>query len=346
MFYIHFCFDAKKTKAKNIKTTIDKPIVVAGDWGTTELFTFSNGDIFYPDNGKKYRELAEALLIQQRQLSGMELKRRRNKQSINYNAFQLVQNQDINNFVFVKAKSNCAFKKLNRQISHYQLKQANDLANYLININADEFVYENINVRLLKEESKCKNNRNRAFRRQVNSMTLRSFIDKVTAKVTQCNPRFKAIAINPAYSSQTCPCCGYVDNRSRHGDKFCCLSCRFVPKLNANCRVIPQATGATASEADYVAALNLLHRYMCVDALVGIHQYTPKQKVREKLLQLYEVTKQLGIDYKSVGLNLGERRQLVIQLSHIYSHKNQQILNARKNLMLRCREHNPCCQLT
>ncbi len=37
------------------------------------------------------------------------------------------------------------------------------------------------------------------------------------------------LAVNPAYSSQLCPDCGFVDSKNRTGDRFCCLYCRYQP---------------------------------------------------------------------------------------------------------------------
>lgn len=50
------------------------------------------------------------------------------------------------------------------------------------------------------------------------------------------------LAVNPAYSSQLCPICGFVDKKNRSGDRFQCLHCKH--------------TGA----ADRIAAINLLAR--------------------------------------------------------------------------------------
>ena len=50
------------------------------------------------------------------------------------------------------------------------------------------------------------------------------------------------VAVNPAYSSQLCPACGFVDKENRSGDRFRCLLCKH--------------SGA----ADQVAATNLLAR--------------------------------------------------------------------------------------
>lgn len=72
-----------------------------------------------------------------------------------------------------------------------------------------------------------------------------------TRGVLQEKVAFKALAgcsrheqVNPAYSSQTCPNCGYVssDNRKAHSDTFQCTHCGH------------------ADHADRVAAMNLLSR--------------------------------------------------------------------------------------
>jgi putative transposase len=81
---------------------------------------------------------------------------------------------------------------------------------------------------------------------------------------------FKALAkgfshyqVNPAYTSQTCPPCDYVDARNRKGDKFQCLNCRYV------------------NHADWVAAMNLKRRYDDPE----ITRYTPYREVKA-ILQL------------------------------------------------------------
>ena len=101
-----------------------------------------------------------------------------------------------------------------------------------------------------------------------------------------------------------------MDNRSRNGDKFCCVACGHVPQPTANCQVIPPKDGTQASQSDYAAAANLLNRYMCIDALLGINNHTPKQNVKVKLLQLYEITKKFAISYDSVLLDQGMRTKV------------------------------------
>jgi IS605 OrfB family transposase len=77
---------------------------------------------------------------------------------------------------------------------------------------------------------------------------------------------FRREQVNPAYSSQTCPPCGFVHKDNRQGDRFQCLYCGDA---NGNC--------------DWVAAINLLARLADPD----IHLYTPKERVKAILLERF-----------------------------------------------------------
>lgn len=83
---------------------------------------------------------------------------------------------------------------------------------------------------------------------------------------------FKALAkgfshqtVNPAYTSQTCLHCDYVDPKNRNGNRFKCLYCRHV------------------SDADWMAAMNLKSRYYDKD----ITRYTPYREVKRILLERF-----------------------------------------------------------
>jgi putative transposase len=80
---------------------------------------------------------------------------------------------------------------------------------------------------------------------------------------------FKALAtgccreqVNPAYTSQMCPHCGFVNGKNRHGDRFKCLNCGHE------------------QGADRVAAMNLKARRTDPD----ITLWTPKEWVKIILL--------------------------------------------------------------
>ena len=71
--------------------------------------------------------------------------------------------------------------------------------------------------------------------------------------------------VNPAYTSQTCPECGYLDKANRKGDEFQCRKCGH------------------RGDADQIAAQNQKSRYD--DRRITL--YTPKERVREILLEDY-----------------------------------------------------------
>jgi len=72
--------------------------------------------------------------------------------------------------------------------------------------------------------------------------------------------------INPAYTSQTCPGCGYLDKANRKGDVFQCLKCEH------------------RGQADQIAAINQKGRYF--DRRITL--YTPKEEVKRILLEDYK----------------------------------------------------------
>ncbi|MCP4713819.1 MAG: transposase, partial [Deltaproteobacteria bacterium] len=71
--------------------------------------------------------------------------------------------------------------------------------------------------------------------------------------------------VNPAYTSQMCPRCWFVNGKNRNGDRFKCLNCGHI------------------QEADQVAAQNLKARLTDPE----ITLWTPKEKVKAILLERF-----------------------------------------------------------
>ncbi len=78
--------------------------------------------------------------------------------------------------------------------------------------------------------------------------------------------------VNPAYSSQMCPSCGYVHRDNRQGDAFQCVRCKH------------------ADHADRVAAINLKARIDDPE----IFLYTPKERVKAILLARFTARLERG----------------------------------------------------
>jgi predicted RNA-binding Zn-ribbon protein involved in translation (DUF1610 family) len=76
------------------------------------------------------------------------------------------------------------------------------------------------------------------FHRETNTGKLRALEDLHT----EYSKKAPTITVNPAYTSQMCPSCGYVSRENRRGIEFQCRSCGRI------------------SHADVVGAINLLGR--------------------------------------------------------------------------------------
>ena len=76
--------------------------------------------------------------------------------------------------------------------------------------------------------------------------------------------------VNPAYTSQKCPQCGYVHQDNRQGDRFHCRHCHFT------------------AHADTVGATNVKHRYTDPELRERIQVFTPKEGVLKILREIFE----------------------------------------------------------
>ena len=74
--------------------------------------------------------------------------------------------------------------------------------------------------------------------------------------------------VNAAYTSQTCPACGWVDRENRHGDWFRCVRCHFT------------------APADQVGAVNVKRRHIDPELRERIRPFTPKEQVKAILLEI------------------------------------------------------------
>jgi hypothetical protein len=106
-------------------------------------------------------------------------------------------------------------------------------------------------------------NKGKNWNRRLSAWTKGTLQDRIEFKALAGGSRHKQV--NPAYSSQTCVCCGFVEARNRNGDKFKCLACQHE------------------DHADRVGALNLLTRYDDHQ----ITRYMPYREVKSILLERF-----------------------------------------------------------
>jgi len=95
----------------------------------------------------------------------------------------------------------------------------NRVAKELVNVYPDtNFVVEDL---LFKGKKK----RSREFRRRNNNWAYRHLSIKLVEHGQL--EGFRVQYVEPAYSSQTCPICSFVDKANRVGDNFCCKKCEY-----------------------------------------------------------------------------------------------------------------------
>jgi hypothetical protein len=151
--------------------------------------------------------------------------------------------------------------------------------------------YKELDNRRKKNQAECERQVNEAFReflqlRQPSSFCMEHLDFRGKAKSKEMSRRtiqmrnstikdrsyFLASAVgnrrekvNPAYSSQTCPRCGYVHYENRKGDRFVCLYCEW------------------SGHSDWVGAYNLRNRIGDPE----IRLFTPKAQVKTILLSRF-----------------------------------------------------------
>lgn len=111
---------------------------------------------------------------------------------------------------------------------------------------------------------------------------------------------FKALAegfrheqVNPAYGSQTCICCDFVDSKNRSGDKFKCLNCGHEDL------------------SDRIAATNYARRFG--DQEIGLHM--PYSQVKTILLDRFHRRLETGQPVTVPGRTLETVRGICPQMS-------------------------------
>lgn len=123
------------------------------------------------------------------------------------------------------------YRKYEKKLS--PIKQGlNHCAKEMVNFYSHtDFVVENLSF-------KGRRNRSRKFRRRNNNWAYNHFANKLEEMGKL--EGFRLIKVNPAYSSQKCPMCGFTNKMNRKGELFLCNQCGYK------------------ENADYVGAMNIL----------------------------------------------------------------------------------------
>ena len=256
---------------------------IGGDFGLTECFTFSDGWVAGSNQGEMLRKITEYTTksiknIQKHSKNGYFGVEKNNivgKRNHQKNCFN--HNSELNN---VNRHYNKQQEKYNRRLENYKHQFMNEIIDHfttdniygqyasLLKIQPIQLVFEDLDFVNL--------GRSKEQKRQINLIkeVLTLLEEKIVAKPH--NLPIEIIYVNPAYTSQTCPNCGFVakKNRDYQTEQFRCQHCsftanddvryrmisKFVQSIKSNGAATATPTATLPAADDYIASQNIAMR--------------------------------------------------------------------------------------
>ena len=338
VYYAHFTFGTFKSKAKpkkrkinkkavkakshqayvskNKPTTLTVPtaITVGGDFGLTESFTFSDGWVAGRTQKKILKDIADSTKddvaqIQsnsQKNYFGLEKNNPENKRNHINNCFN--HNSEKNN---INTNYRKRQKRYNSHLENYKYEMVNDIIHHFTTDNeygqyakygvlACSNTDKSLKLTLVFEDLTYTNlGRTKDDKRQIN--LIKGVLTLLEEKIKLYHLPIEIKYVNPAYTSQSCPSCYYVDrkNRKSRHDDFRCLHCGFTADEDVRYRALTTvvkragvetpATLATPlpSKDDFIAACNIAERLSVLPNSTKLHQ----SKIKDLLMEKHEQVK-------------------------------------------------------
>jgi IS605 OrfB family transposase len=238
--YIHFSQELKTRDQTNDQ-------MEAVDFGYTEVMTDTKGNRYGKGLGKSLDEATEKRHVKMQKRHKLHSMGKRLKEK-NPGRAKRIKIYNLGN-----KKRKAQTKRVREDLS----REINQAINDLIKTRAPSIVItENLRTPFHYSHSKKVNRRL--------SVWVRGEIqDRIAFKALAKG--FRHSEVNPAYGSQTCPNCDFVDQGNRKADVFKCLNCKHE------------------DQADRVAALNYARRYGDPE----IELYMPYNQVKTILLERF-----------------------------------------------------------
>ena len=299
--YVHFTFSDKrsrnkekltknrqrsKTKDKTNKNKIRQQkaegeaqletlTTIGGDFGLTECFTFSDGWVAGSNQGEMLRKITEYTT---QSIKNIQKHSKKGYFGVEKNNIVGKRNHQKNCF-----NHNSELKNVNRHYKKQQEKYNRRLENYkhqFMNEIIDHFTANNIYgqyasllktqpIQLVFEDLDFVNlGRSKEQKRQIN--LIKGVLTLLEEKIH--NLPIEIIYVNPAYTSQTCPNCGFVapKNRDHQAEQFRCQHCSFTANDDVRYRMVSEfvqsiksngaATVTLPAADDYIASQNIAMR--------------------------------------------------------------------------------------
>ena len=328
--YVHFTFSDKrsrnkekltknrqrsKTKDKTNKNKIrpqkaegeaqlETLTTIGGDFGLTECFTFSDGWVAGSNQGEMLRKITEYTT---QSIKNIQKHSKKGYFGVEKNNIVGKRNHQKNCF-----NHNSKLKNVNRHYKKQQEKYNRRLENYkhqFMNEIIDHFTANNIYgqyasllktqpIQLVFEDLDFVNlGRNKEQKRQIN--LIKGVLTLLEEKIH--NLPIEIIYVNPAYTSQTCPNCGFVapKNRDHQAEQFRCQHCSFTANDDVRYRMISKfvqsiksngaatATPTLPAADDYIASQNIAMR----PSILRNSKRLRIRKIKDLLLERHEQIK-------------------------------------------------------
>ena len=324
--YAHFTFPVKPTKnsqrkqkhknktkkanGHSNKVKLETLTTVGGDFGVTECFTFSDGWVAgrtqrnilknIADNTKK--DIERIQLNSQKNYFGLEKNNSTNKRNHTNNCFN--HNSDLKN---INTNYRKRQKRYNSYLENYKHQIVSDIINHFTTDNEfgnfgnfgsyKDYVNSNIEedeekLTLVFEDLTYTNlGRTKDDKRQIN--LIKGVLTLLEEKVELYNLPIKIKYVNPAYTSQTCPNCYYVDRKNRNSQygKFRCQHCGFTANDDERYQGLTKCEAIfreyLPSEDDFIAACNIANRLSVLPNSMKLRQ----GKIKDLLMNKHEQVK-------------------------------------------------------
>jgi len=237
---IHQTAKLKAEKAKG------KPIAV--DFGITEVMTDSDGEQYGIGFGQTLRAYSDELNRRGKKRNKLHALEKKAKKKA-----KKAKARRIRKFNLGRKK----LRKRRRRMKRTIARQVNTGLNQLLEKEPRTIICEKLGqMRGIKNAKR--------FNRLVSLWTIGLLADRVAFKASARGSSRKQV--NPSYTSQMCPQCGFVHRLNRKGDRFHCLFCR------------------QAGHSDKFAAINLSNRANDPEILL----WMPKERVKTVLKNRFQ----------------------------------------------------------
>lgn len=290
------------TKAKH-KVQLKTLTTIGGDFGLTECFTFSDGwvagrtqrDILknIADNTKK--DIERIQLNSQKNYFGLERNNPSNRRNHTKNCFN--HNSRLKN---INTNYRKRQKQYNSYLENYKYQIVSDIIQHFTTDNEfgsygnyasyKAYAIENTDLTLVFEDLTYTNlGRTKDDKRQIN--LIKGILTLLEEKINRYNLLIKIKYVNPAYTSQTCPNCYYVDRKNRNSQygKFRCQHCGFTANDDERYKELTDVIlrKHLPSEDDFIAACNIEKRLSVLQNSMKLRQ----RKIKELLMEMHKQVK-------------------------------------------------------